>query len=86
QHLMLREDVVKAVEDGQFAVYAVEHVDRGIEILTGFKAGERGPDGKFPQGTINRLAEDKLRQFAEWAKKFGGLKKGDIADEGGENV
>ena len=72
QHLMLREDVVEAVRAGKFAVYAVATIDEGIEILTGVKAGERGPEGRFPVGTVHRLVEDKLRSFAERAKAFGG--------------
>lgn len=70
QHLMLREDIVEAVKAGKFAVYAVENVNQGIEILTGVKAGERGSDGRFPAGTINRLVEDKLRAFAERGRSF----------------
>jgi predicted ATP-dependent protease len=70
QHLMLREDVVEACRHRQFAVYPVASVDEAIEILTGVKAGERGADGRFPGGTINRLVEDKLRQFAERARGF----------------
>ncbi len=71
QHLMLREDVVEAVKNGQFAIYPVGTIDEGVEILTGVKAGERGGDGRFPAGTINRLAEDKLRSFAERGRNFG---------------
>ncbi|MCL4767573.1 MAG: Lon protease family protein [Hyphomicrobiaceae bacterium] len=71
QHLMLREDVVEAVREGRFAVHAVGHIDEGMEILTGVKAGERGEDRQFPAGSINRLVEDKLRLFAERAKAFG---------------
>jgi lon-related putative ATP-dependent protease len=71
QHLMLREDVVEAVKNGQFAIYPVGTIDEGIEILTGVKAGERGSDGRFPAGTINRLVEDKLRSFAERGRNFG---------------
>jgi predicted ATP-dependent protease len=70
QHLMLREDVVEAVRHGQFAVHPVATIDEGIEILTGVKAGERGPEGRFPAGTINRLVEDKLKSFAERARTF----------------
>jgi len=70
QHLMLREDVVEAVKNGQFAIYAVSTIDEGIEILTGVKAGERGADGRFPAGTINRLVEDKLKSFAERGRNF----------------
>ena len=70
QHLMLREDVVEAVKHGQFAIYPVGSVDEGIEILTGVKAGERGPEGRFAAGTVNRLVEDKLRSFAERGRSF----------------
>jgi len=63
--------VIEAVREGKFHIYAVSHVDEGMEILTGIKAGERGPDGEFPPGTINRLVEDKLRLFAERARAFG---------------
>ena len=80
QHLMLREDVVEAVKNGQFAIYAVDSVDDGIEILTGVKAGERGPEGRFPAGTINRLVEDKLKSFAERARGF--AKSGGDRNEG----
>jgi lon-related putative ATP-dependent protease len=71
QHLMLREDVVEAVKNGQFSIYAVATIDEGIEILTGVKAGERGTDGRFAAGTINRLVEDKLKSFAERGRSFG---------------
>jgi predicted ATP-dependent protease len=71
KHLMLRSDVVEACREGRFHVYAVAHVDEGIEILTGREAGERGPDGRFPEGTVNRLAEDRLIRFAERRRRFG---------------
>ncbi len=70
QHLMLREDVVEAAKNGQFAIYPVGSIDEGIEILTGVKAGERAADGRFPAGTLNRLVEDKLKMFAERGRGF----------------
>ena len=80
QHLMLREDVVEAVKNGQFAIYAVDTIDDGIEILTGVRAGERGADERFPAGTINRLVEDKLKSFAELGRNF--VKTAGNANEG----
>ena len=65
QHLMLRSDVVEAVRAAKFAVYSVETIDQGIEILTGIEAGERNAEGAFPSGTINQLVEKRLREFAE---------------------
>ena len=70
QHLMLREDVVEACKNGQFSIYPVGHVDEGIEILTGVKAGEQSADGRFAAGTINRLVEDKLKAFAERGRSY----------------
>lgn len=70
QHLMLRDDVVEAARTGKFAIHAVEHVNDGLEILTGVKAGNRSAEGRFPVGTINRLVEDKLRLFADRSRAF----------------
>jgi lon-related putative ATP-dependent protease len=68
RHLMLRRDVVEAVQAGRFHIYAVSTIDEGIELLTGVPAGVRGEDGEFPQGTVNRRVEDRLRLFAEQAR------------------
>jgi predicted ATP-dependent protease len=70
KNLMLRGDVVDAVSAGRFHVYAIETIDQGIEILTGRPAGER-VEGAYPEGTINRMVEQRLRQFAEGLRKFG---------------
>ena len=69
--LMLREDVVEAVAAGQFHIYPVSAIDEGIAILTGAPAGQRGPDGRFPQGTVNRRVDDALRDLAMRLKNFG---------------
>lgn len=65
RNLMLREDVVKAIHDGQFHIYSVKTIDEGIEVLTGIIAGERQPDGTYPEGTVNYLVDARLRDFAE---------------------
>jgi lon-related putative ATP-dependent protease len=80
QHLMLREDVVEAVKNRQFSIYAVGTIDEGIEILTGVTAGGRGADRRFGAGTVNRLVEDKLKSFAERGRNF--AKAGGESSEG----
>jgi len=70
KHLMLREDVVSAVEMGRFSVYAVTTVDEAVSILTGRDAGERDGGGKFPQGTVNFEVEQELVRFALVRRKF----------------
>jgi len=68
---MLRKDVIKAVKEKKFHIYPVTTIDQGMEILTGMKAGERGPDGTYEKGTINHLVDEKLRALAENLEKFG---------------
>ena len=82
RHLMLREDVVEACRKGAFAVYGVETIDHGLEILTGVPAGAPGDDGVYPEGTINRLVADRLETFAEKARTG---KDGDDNDRNSDN-
>jgi predicted ATP-dependent protease len=72
QHLMLRADVVAACSDGRFAIYPVRTIDQGIALLTGRVAGERGADGTYPEGSINRAVEDRLRGFAKSRRALAG--------------
>jgi predicted ATP-dependent protease len=65
KHLMLRSDVREAVERGKFEIYAVRHVDEAMEILTGVPVGEPGPDGAFPEGTVNQRVSARLAELAE---------------------
>jgi predicted ATP-dependent protease len=68
--LMLRKDVVAAVNENKFRIYAVKTIDEGIEILTAKPAGAKQPDGAYPEGTINFLVDQKLKELAENIKKF----------------
>ncbi len=70
RHLMLNDEVVEAVESGQFHVWAVKTIDEGIELLTGVKAGKRGKTGRYPKNSINALAETRLEQMADKMRDF----------------
>ena len=65
KHLMLRRDVVKAVEAGQFHIYPVETIDEGIELLTGVEAGTADEAGKFSANSINGRVEQRLRELSD---------------------
>jgi predicted ATP-dependent protease len=75
KNLMLRRDVVKAIEEGKFHIYPVSTIKEGIEILTGMAAGELQEDGTYPEGTLFRKVDDKLREMAELEKEFGKSKE-----------
>ena len=70
QHLMLREDVAAAVEEGTFSVYAVAHVDEALALLTGEDPGERDEHGLYSRGTVHYRVRARLEQFAERARAF----------------
>ncbi len=70
KNLMLREDVVEAVRSKTFHIWGAKSIDEGIEILTGIQSGDRGPDRRFPEGTINYLVEKRLHDFAESMKEL----------------
>ncbi|MDD4587506.1 MAG: ATP-binding protein [Heliobacteriaceae bacterium] len=64
-NLMLNQEVIEAAQAGLFHLYPVNHVDEGIEILTGIVAGKPGEDGSFPAGTFNFMVTQKLQEMNE---------------------
>jgi lon-related putative ATP-dependent protease len=66
--LMLRKDVVEAVREGKFHIYAISTVEDGIEILTGVKAGKRIKTDRFEPGSIFDKVDKKLAQYAKSIK------------------
>ena len=70
RNLMLHDDVVEAVREGQFHIYAVKTIDEGSEVLTGVPAGEPAADGSFPEGTVNYLVRKRLAELAGSLRGF----------------
>ncbi|WP_394126079.1 AAA family ATPase [Vibrio hepatarius] len=59
-NLMLRPDIVKAVEKGEFNIWAIDHVTEAIELFTGKSAGTPSDEGSYPIDTIYGIAQAKL--------------------------
>lgn len=76
KNLMLRDDVITAVEEGKFYIYAIDNVDDGVEILLNKKAGTMDKNGKFPKGTVNYEVQQGLaryyKSYAHYAKETHG--------------
>ncbi len=70
QNLMLKEEVVEAVNTGKFKVYSVKTIDEGIEVLTGLKGGQRQADGTFEEGTVNYLVDKHLKEMADKLREY----------------
>jgi predicted ATP-dependent protease len=60
---MLRQDVIQAVEEGQFSVYAVEHAEQAMELLSDMPPGAPDDRGHFPEQSLNGRIQQRL---AEW--------------------
>lgn len=65
---MLRDDVVAAVRDETFHVYAVRTVDEGLALLSKRDPGEVGSDGRYPDGTFNAAVVQALMRNLEQLK------------------
>ncbi len=75
RNLMLKSEVIEAVREGRFQVWAVGTIDEGIEILTGVAAGGRQEDGTWPEGTVNCRVDQRLNELAEALHRFGSAKE-----------
>ncbi|KJR41221.1 peptidase S16, lon-like protein [Candidatus Magnetoovum chiemensis] len=69
KNLMLKKDVIIETEKENFNIYAIEHIDEGLEILTGMKAGELNENDSYPENTLNCLVEKRLTEIKEAMKE-----------------
>lgn len=69
-HLMLRSEVLKAVEEGHFHIYAVDHVDSAAEILSGLEVGQADASGSYPQESLNARIQARLENWSQVRRRF----------------
>jgi len=70
KHLMLKEELLQAVEAERFAIYSVKTIDEGISILTGVEAGKADEKGDFPASSVNGRVVARLQELSEIVRKF----------------
>ncbi len=68
KNLVLKDEVIEAVKQGQFAIYPIKHITEGIELLTGMPAGEKTEDGRYPKDSVYGKAQARLEELAERSK------------------
>lgn len=73
-NLMLKQEVVDAVDRGDFHIWPVSTVAEGVEILTGMKVG-KFVDGQYEKGSLFAKVDQTLRTISEKLKEFGEEKK-----------
>lgn len=69
-HLMLKTQVLQAVEANEFNIYAVKSIDEVMLLLTGLEIGEADEKGLYPPGSINAIMEQKIQKYTILRKKF----------------
>ncbi len=70
KNLVLRDDVRKAIAEGQFHIYPVTTIDEGLELLSGIRAGSIEEEG-----TIHWAVYHRLQAMAQGLKAFGALRE-----------
>ena len=79
RNLMLDAEVIQAVHEGRFSIWAVDTIDEGIELLTGTKAGREHKDGTYTKGSVHSLVRARLERMLKDSAK---LQKGRSSGEG----
>ena len=83
KNLMLKREVVQAVENGQFNIYQVARVEEGIEILMGVVAGSPDEDGNYPPESVYARVQQKLKKYLEQSLR---IRKALNATQGNETI
>ncbi|MBT0586525.1 Lon protease family protein [Alteromonas oceanisediminis] len=63
-NLMLNSAVIKAIREKRFHVYVVATVDEAISLLMGMDAGQINTKGRYPKGSVNYHAVNRLYNIA----------------------
>lgn len=70
KNLMVNDEVIQAVKSKKFTIWAVDHIEDGIRILTGVKCGQRHKNGNYTADSIFEKVRLRLVEFATLAKSF----------------
>ena len=62
-NLLLKNEIVDAVDAGQFHIWSVARIEQGLELLTGLQAGQRDDAGAYPAGSILHRVSEALERM-----------------------
>lgn len=69
KNLVLRDEVLEAIEVGKFHIWTVDEVDEALELMTDKKAGKMDKSGNYPRGTVNYYVVEALKRAHEMAEE-----------------
>lgn len=73
-NLMLKDEIVQAVEEGKFRIFSVKTIEEAMFILTGMRCGTRNKQGKYPTDSLYHRVDKRLAELAELAVPGDGKK------------
>ena len=62
--LMLRDDIVQAVTDGQFHIYAIDHITDALALLSGIPIDDKNKHGEYKRNTLFGKIIKRLESWA----------------------
>ncbi len=65
RHLMLNDEVIQAVKNGDFHIWKAVTIDDAIRLMADLEPGERQADGSYPRGSFNQAVVEGLASLAE---------------------
>jgi len=68
-HLMLKDDLAEAVNQGMFHIYPVKTIEQAMEILTGIPAERRTKTGRYSRKCLYYTVDKRLAELADLAEK-----------------
>ncbi|MBT3386850.1 MAG: AAA family ATPase [Desulfobacula sp.] len=71
KNLVLRRDVLKAIEKKQFHIYKVGTIEEGIQVLTGVSAGQPDSNFSYPENTVFGKTQEKLKKYHKLSMQYG---------------
>jgi len=77
--LQLSEEVVAAVSDALFHIWAADTIEDGIELLTGISAGARDDEDRWTEGSVFAACQERLDEMVSLMRKAA---KGEPKDDG----
>ncbi len=65
--LVLKNEVIDAVKNNQFHIYAIDDIDDGIELLMDKKAGKKLAKDGYSKDSIHYSVYEKLKKYYKWS-------------------
>ena len=70
ENLMLKKELLEAVKQDLFHIYAARTIDDGIELLTDTPAGALNNKGEFPEESIHFKVNQRIDALNRNLKKY----------------